>query len=51
MRIDIKSWLYDILNAINEIDSFFINTPQDFLYFQNDIKTKRALKKLINGNF
>ena len=45
MRIDIKSWLYDILNAINEIDSFFINTPQDFLYFQNDIKTKRAVER------
>jgi uncharacterized protein with HEPN domain len=45
MRIDIKSWLYDILKAINEIDSFFINTPQDFLYFQNDIKTKRAVER------
>jgi uncharacterized protein with HEPN domain len=35
----------DILNAINEIDSFFVNTPQDFLYFQNDIKTKRAVER------
>ncbi|MEY4702730.1 MAG: hypothetical protein RIR96_627 [Bacteroidota bacterium] len=45
MSIDIKTWLYDILNAINEIDSFFINTPKDFLYFQNDIKTKRAVER------
>jgi len=36
MDIDIKSWLFDILNAINEIDSFFIDIPQEFLYFQND---------------
>ncbi len=27
MDIDIKVWLYDILNAINEIDSFFIDMP------------------------
>ena len=45
MSNDIKTWLYDILNAINEIDSFFVNTPQDFLYFQNDIKTKRAVER------
>ena len=25
MDIEIKSWLFDILNAINEIDSFFID--------------------------
>ena len=45
MDIDLKSWLFDILNAINEIDSFFIDIPQDFLYFQNDIKTRRAVER------
>ena len=45
MDIDIKSWLFDILNAINEIDSFFIDIPQEFLYFQNDIKTRRAVER------
>jgi uncharacterized protein with HEPN domain len=45
MDIEIKSWLFDILNAINEIDSFFIDIPQDFLYFKNDIKTKRAVER------
>ena len=24
MDIDVKTWLYDILNAINEIESFFL---------------------------
>jgi len=32
MDIDIKTWLYDILNAINEIESFFIDIPKDFLF-------------------
>ena len=40
MDIDVKSWLFDILNAISEIDSFFINVPQEFSYFQHDIKTR-----------
>ena len=44
MDNDIKSWLYDILNAINEIDSFFIDVPKDFLSFQNDLRTKRAVE-------
>lgn len=34
MDIDLKSWLFDILNAINEIDSFFIEIPQDFYIFK-----------------
>jgi uncharacterized protein with HEPN domain len=28
MDIEIKARLYDILNAINEIDSFFTDTPK-----------------------
>lgn len=47
MDNDIKSWLYDILNAINEIDSFFIDVPKDFLAFQNDLRTKRAVERNI----
>jgi len=47
MDNDIKSWLYDILNAINEIDSFFIDVPKDFLSFQNDLRTKRAVERNI----
>lgn len=45
MDINVKTWLFDILNAINEIDSFFIDTPQEFIYFQNDVKTRRAIER------
>ena len=45
MDIEIKSWLYDILNAINEIDSFFLDTPRQFSAFQNDTKTRRAVER------
>lgn len=47
MDIEIKTWLYDILSAINEIESFFINVPKDFNTYQNDIKTKRAAERNI----
>ena len=47
MDIEIKAWLYDILNAINEIDSFFAGTPKDFTSFQSDIRTKRAVERNI----
>lgn len=45
MDIEIKTWLFDILNAINEIEDFFIDTPKDFSFFQKDIKTKRAVER------
>lgn len=47
MDIEIKSWLYDILNAINEIESFFADRPKDFTVYQNDIRTKRAVERNI----
>ena len=47
MDIEIKVWLYDILNAINEIDSFFIDTPKEFTVYQNDLKTRRAVERNI----
>lgn len=47
MSIEINSWLYDILNAINEIDSFFADNPKDFFAYQNDLKTKRAVERNI----
>ncbi len=43
----IKAWLYDILNAINEIESFFHNSNKDFDLYQNDIRTKRAIERNI----
>ncbi len=30
MDSDIKAWLFDILNAIMEIESFFIDRPKEF---------------------
>ena len=42
-----RSWLYDILNAIHEIDGFFDSHPKFFEAYQNDIKTKRAVERNI----
>lgn len=41
----IKTWLYDILKAIEEIDSFFQIKEKTFTEFHNDIKTKRAVER------
>lgn len=47
MDIEIKTWLYDILTAINEIDGFFVDQPKNFFTFQSDLKTKRAVERNI----
>ena len=47
MDIDIKTCLYDIINAINEVDSFFMDKPKSFIAYQNDIRTKRAVERNI----
>ena len=47
MDIEIKAWLYDILNAIHEIDGFFIDTPKEFTAYQNDTRTRRAVERNI----
>jgi uncharacterized protein with HEPN domain len=47
MDIEIKTWLYDILNAINEIESFFADRPKHFSVYQNDLRTKRAVERNI----
>jgi len=47
MDIEIKTWLHDILNAINEIESFFADRPKDFTVYQDDIRTKRAVERNI----
>jgi uncharacterized protein with HEPN domain len=43
MDIRIKAWLYDILNAIVEIDSFIYDMPADFNAYQNDLRTRREM--------
>ena len=45
MDNEIKTWLYDILQSINEIDSFFENRPKIFQEYIADIKTKRAIER------
>src|SRR5688572_12410131 len=45
MELEIKTWLYDIFNAIEEIESFI--DPQNFSSFQADLKTKRAVERNI----
>ncbi len=47
MNIEIKTWLYDILNAIEEIESFFADVPKNFFAYQNNLKTKRAVERNI----
>ena len=45
MDNDIKAWLYDILNAIMEIESFFYDSTKEFAKYQNDLRTKRAVER------
>lgn len=47
MDNDIKAWLYDILNAIAEIESFFNNESKEFAKYQNDLRTRRAVERNI----
>ena len=47
MDNNIKTWLYDILSSINEIESYFVDTPKTFEIYQNDLKTKRAVERNI----
>ena len=47
MDNDIKTWLYDILSSINEIESYYIDTPKIFEIYENDIRTKRAVERNI----
>jgi len=46
MTDNLKVWLEDIENAINEIDEF-LPQPRNFRVFQKDLKTKRAIERNI----
>jgi uncharacterized protein with HEPN domain len=43
----IKTWLFDILSSINEIESYFVEIPKVFEIYQNDLRTKRAVERNI----
>lgn len=45
MDNEIVKWLHDILQAIDEIESFYVDKPRVFQEFVNDIKTKRAIER------
>ncbi len=47
MDNDIKVWLFDILNAIKEVESFFNSIPKEFTKYQSDMRTKRAVERNI----
>ena len=47
MDNNIKTWLYDILSSINEIESYFIDRSKEFKVYENDIRTKRAVERNI----
>lgn len=44
MLPEIKTWLFDIHNAIHEIENF---SPEHFLQYRNDLKTRRAVERNI----
>ena len=45
MDLEIKTWLYDISKAIDEIESYFNSQPKLFEEYKKDIKTKRAIER------
>lgn len=46
MQEEIKVWLEDIEKAISEINDF-LPEPRNFITFQKDLKTKRAIERNI----
>lgn len=45
MDNEIKTWLYDILQSIKEVDSYYEYKPKIFTEYLTDIKTKRAIER------
>ena len=45
MDENIKTWLFDILQSIEEIDSYFEPGNRRYDFYINDIKTKRAVER------
>ncbi|NOU45938.1 MAG: DUF86 domain-containing protein [Bacteroidales bacterium] len=47
MDSEIKTWLYDVLHSIIEIESYFVGKPRIFNDYTSDTKTKRAIERNI----
>ena len=45
MDREIQTWLYDVLQAIKEIESYFEDRPKKYENYLKDIKTKRAVER------
>jgi len=45
MDREIKTWLYDILQSITEIESYFEDKPKNYEEYVSDLKTKRAVER------
>lgn len=45
MDNEIKTWLFDILQAIEDIESFFDADSKRFDDYSGDLKTKRAVER------
>jgi len=45
MKHEIKTWLYDILQSIEEIESYFADKPKKFENYPSDKKTQRAVER------
>ena len=47
MDPEIKTWLFDVIQSIAEIESYFEGRPKRFDDYITDIKTKRAVERNI----
>jgi len=47
MNPEIKTWLFDILQSIKEIESYYTDRSKKFAEYQKDIRTKRAIERNI----
>jgi uncharacterized protein with HEPN domain len=45
MDNETKTWLYDILQSIIEIESYYENKPRKYEEYISDLKTKRAVER------
>ena len=46
MDEQIKTWLFDVLQSINEIDSYFTDaSSKKFELYSKDTRTKRAVER------
>ncbi len=47
MDNEIKTWLFDILQSIKEVESYYSDRPKKFEEYVSDFRTKRAVERNI----